>query len=204
VAVMRAPLHKPAGFSLVELLVCMAIILVAYVTVFSAGSEQGQARRKAACAANLEQMQIALSVYAAEHEKAFPVTPGATSSEVPLSELVPRYTSDTSIFVCPGSNTATLPGAQPFANRRISYAYYMGVTRDADASVPLVSDAQVNTNAKRRGEPLFSLDGKGPGHNHRKYGGSVLFADGHVETWGPLTARDLPLTTGAVLLNPKP
>ena len=196
--------RKFGGFSLIELLVVITIIAVAYVVMFGAGSEEGQARRKAACAENLQRMQIALSVYAAEHNGAYPQTAGATTSEAPLSELVPRYTTDTSIFTCPGSKTAELPGAQPFADRRISYAYYMGLTRDAGADLPLVSDAQVNTNPKRRGEAVFSSDGKGPGNNHRKYGGSILFADGHVETWGSVAARDLPVITGAVLLNPKP
>ncbi len=201
---MRRPVQSVAGFSLVELLVVMAIILIAYATFLGAGSEQGQARRKAACAANLQQMHIALSVYAAEHDGAFPVTPRATTSEAPLSELVPRYTSDTSIFVCPGSKTPALPGAEPFAERRISYAYYMGLTRDSGAGAPLVSDAQVNTKAKQRGDAVFSSDGKRPGDNHRKYGGSILFADGHAETWGTVAARDLPVLSGAVLLNPKP
>lgn len=201
---MRASLQQASGFSLVELLVCMAIALVGYVMMFGGGSEQGQARHKTACAANLEQMQIALSVYATEHNGAYPIMPAATSSEAPLSELVPRYTSDTSIFICPGTNAKALPGAQSFANRRISYAYYMGVKRNAGADVPLVSDAQVNTNSRRRGDLVFSSDGKGPGANHRKYGGSILFADGHVETWGPSAVRDLPVPSGAVLLNPKP
>jgi prepilin-type N-terminal cleavage/methylation domain-containing protein/prepilin-type processing-associated H-X9-DG protein len=201
---MRPRFQETDGFSLVELLVCVAISLIGYVLLFGGGSEQGQARRKAACTANLEQMQIALSVYATEHDGAYPVTPAATSSEAPLSELVPRYTSDTSIFVCPGTNPKALPGAQSFANRRISYAYYMGVKRNAGADVPLVSDAQVNTNSKRRGDPVFSSDGKGAGANHRKFGGSILFADGHVETWGASAARELPVPAGAVLLNPKP
>src|SRR4051794_9976305 len=94
------------GFSLVELLVSMAIITIAYVTMFGAGSKHGQTRLKTACAANLSQMYMALSLYGAEHNDNFPALPGATSSEAPLSELVPHYTTDTSIFICPGSRTS--------------------------------------------------------------------------------------------------
>jgi prepilin-type processing-associated H-X9-DG protein/prepilin-type N-terminal cleavage/methylation domain-containing protein len=192
-----------AGFSLIELVISITIITIAYVMMFGAGSKYGQTRSKAACSANLAQMYMALSLYAAEHNGAFPTQAGATSSEAPLSELVPRYTTDTSIFICPGSRTSALPGAQPFADRRISYAYYMGLTRTSGPDIALASDAQADLQAKRKGEALFSTTGSGPGCNHRGYGGNVLFVDGHVETGDALAPRDLPIPTGAVLLNPK-
>jgi len=146
---------------------------------------------------------MALSLYAAEHNGAFPLQSGATSSEGPLSQLVPRYTSDTSLFICPGSKHKALPGAQPFADRRISYAYYMGLTRNAGPETPLLSDAQVHLQPKRQGDALVSASGAAPGNNHRRFGGNVLFVDGHVETSGAVATRDLPVANGAVLLNPK-
>jgi prepilin-type processing-associated H-X9-DG protein len=195
--------HKLGAFSLIELVVTVAIIMVLYFIMLGPGSKVGQARSKAACAANLAQMQVTLSLFAAEHNGPFPIVAGATSSEAPLSELVPHYTTDTSIFICPGSKNSSLPGAQPFADRRISYAYYMGVTREAPAETPLVSDAQIDTHPKRQGDALFSANGNAPGNNHRAYGGSILFVDGHVETGGAIATRDLAIPTGVVLLNPK-
>jgi prepilin-type processing-associated H-X9-DG protein len=185
------------------MLISTVIVSIAFVMAFGAGSKFGQTRRKAACAANLGQLHMALSVYAAEHNGAFPVLPGAVSSEAPLSELVPRYTTDTALFICPGSKHKMLPGAQPFADRRVSYAYYMGLTRDALPQAPLVSDAQVDTHTKQKGEALFSATGKAPGHNHRRYGGNVLFVDGHVETGDAVALSSLEIPRGAVLLNPK-
>ena len=132
------------------------MVMILYTVSFGAGSKFGQTRRKATCAVNLRQMQMALSLYATEHNGAYPVQAGATSSEAPLSELVPRYTSDTSLFICPGSKHRSLPGAQPFADRHISYAYYMGLKQDADQATPLISDAQINSHAKHIGDPLFS------------------------------------------------
>ena len=178
--------------------------MVMYFMMFGPGSKYGQARRKTACAANLAQMQMALSLFAAEHDGTFPVVLGASSSEAPLSELVPKYTTDTNIFVCPGSSTARLPAAQPFANRRISYAYYMGLKANDSPDAPLVSDAQVNVHPKRKGDAAFSTTGSAPGNNHRRYGGNVLFLDGHVETNDALATRDLVIPIGVVLLNPKP
>jgi prepilin-type processing-associated H-X9-DG protein len=185
------------------MLISTTMIMILYVMWFGAGSKFGQTRRKAACATNLRQMQMALSLYATEHNGAYPVQAGTTSSEAPLSELVPRYTSDTSLFICPGSKHKALPGAQSFAERHISYAYYMGLTQNAPAGTPLISDAQVDLHAKRQGEALFSASGKAPGNNHRRFGGNVLFVDGHVETSDGAATRDLPIAIGAVLLNPK-
>ena len=145
-----------------------------------------------------------LSLFAAEHNGTFPLVSGAASSEAPLSELVPKYTTDTNIFICPGSNASTLPGAQPFANRRISYAYYMGLKRDDSPDAPLVSDAQVDAHAKRQGDATFSANGNAPGNNHRRYGGNILFLDGHVETIDTTAPRDLVIPNEVVLLNPKP
>ena len=179
------------------------MIMIFYVVAFGAGSKFGQTRRKSSCATNLRQMQMALSLYATEHNGAYPVRAGATSSEAPLSELVPRYTSDTSLFICPGSKHRSLPGAQPFADRHISYAYYMGLKQDAAPGTPLISDAQVDLHAKRPGDALFSASGSAPGNNHRRFGGNVLFVDGHVETSDAVATRDLPIPPGAVLLNPK-
>lgn len=193
-----------AAFSLVELLVSVTVIGIAYVIMFGPGSQFTQTRRKAACAANLAQMHMALSLYAAEHNDAFPVQIGATTSAPPLSELVPSYTTDTSIFICPGTGRSALPAAQPFSDRRISYAYYMGLTRAVSGDLPLVSDEQCNIRAKRPGDPLFSANGSGPGDNHRSYGGNVLFVDGHVETDEAVANRELPIPAGAVLLNPGP
>ncbi|HMG04719.1 MAG TPA: type II secretion system protein [Chthoniobacterales bacterium] len=197
-------LHTTRGFSLIELLFSVAIIMVLYLIMLGPGSKYGQARRKAVCAVNLAQMHMSLSLFAAEHDGAYPIVPGATSSEAPLSELVPKYTTDTNIFICPGSKDAALPGAQPFAERRISYAYYMGLRRDSPPDAPLVSDEQCDVHAKRKGDAVFSNSGKGPGNNHRGYGGNVLFVDGHVETGDAIAAHDLAIPAGVVLLNPKP
>jgi prepilin-type N-terminal cleavage/methylation domain-containing protein/prepilin-type processing-associated H-X9-DG protein len=193
-----------AGFSYIELLVVMAIIGIAYTIMFGAGSQNYQESRKAVCARNLQQLHSVLTVYAADHDGAFPALAGAKTSEAPLSLLFPKYCTDTDLFICPGTSDRPLPGAQPFANRKISYAYYMGLAAAASAEQPLLSDAQIDCEPKREGARLFSDTGKKPGANHREFGGSVLFCDGHVEDTPALAARDLRCPAGVILLNPKP
>ena len=189
---------------MIELLISTALVATAYVVVLGPGSALGQKSRKAKCVQQLEQMHQALSLYAAEHDGAFPSVPGATTAEAPLSLLVPLYTSDTSVFICPGTGRGALPAGQPFADRKISYAYSSGLRREAAPGAILVADALTDTLGKREGEALFSTQGSGPGSNHRRYGGNVLFVDGHVETFPATAPRELRPPAGAALLNPKP
>jgi prepilin-type processing-associated H-X9-DG protein len=144
-----------------------------------------------------------LQIYASDHDGWFPRATNAQTSEAPLSQLVPRYTSVTEPFICPGSKDERLPEGEPFERRKISYAYYMG-RRATDTNEVLMSDAQVNTEPKIQGQPVFSSNGQKPGNNHHQYGGNLLFTDGHVTMSGAKAPFSIVLTQGVVLLNPKP
>ena len=192
------------GFSLIELLIVMVLIIAMYTLYFSGGSRGYQTRQIAVCGGKLQTMFVALKTYALDNDGKFPVLAGAQTSEPVLSRLIPRATTGTGCFVCPGSEDKPLPEARPFADRKISYAYYMGRAPDDGADRALVSDRQVNTNAKSAGQPLFSADGKAPGNNHNKFGGNVMFCEGSVRSSPARAAFDLTNGPGVILLNPKP
>jgi prepilin-type processing-associated H-X9-DG protein/prepilin-type N-terminal cleavage/methylation domain-containing protein len=190
---------RSRAFSLIELLIVLALVTCGYAFMFGPHTAWSQGRAKVQCAEHLRQMHAALTLFAAEHDGAFPFPGEAKSSEPAFSQLVPLYTTDTAIFICPGSGDSALPGAESFAGRRCSYAYVAGLKSAAPADQPLASDAQISTAAKAAGAPLFAAKG-----NHRGFGGNVLFADGHVETQdGPAAVHDFPLPPGAHLLNPR-
>ena len=192
------------GFSLLELLIVMVLIIVMFTLYFGGGSRSFQSRQIANCAKNLDTMFVALKTYSVDNDGKFPVLAGASHSEPVLSLLVPRSTTGTACFICPGSKDKALPDAKPFAERKISYAYYMGFTSAEGADRALVSDRQVNTNAKTAGQLLFSIDGKGPGNNHDKFGGNVMFCDGSVRSSPAIAAFDLTNAPNVTLLNPAP
>jgi len=192
-----------AGFSLIELVVVLALMIILTTMMWGFGSESRQHAAQRDCRQNLEKIYVALQIYANGFSGRLPADTNALTSEAPLSLLVPHYTVDTSIFICPGGKDSPLPSGVSFAGRKISYAYYMG-QRLGDAQQPLMSDQQINTLPKKTGDPVFSTSGKAPGNNHSKYGGNFLFGDGHVELSPPQLAFSLVTTQGVVLLNPKP
>lgn len=190
-----------AGFSLIELLVAAAIILILTTLYFGPNNANRQQALKRACQKNLEKVYVSMEIYANEHGGKFPEAPAARTSGEVLDLLVPKYTSDTSPFVCPGSKDPELPAGESIRSRTISYAYYMGRYLTNGQQV-LMSDRQVDTGPKAAGQALFSTTGKGPGSNHRKFGGNLLFDDGHCEMSPALAPFDLALTNGERLLNP--
>jgi len=195
------PQTRRHGFSLIELLIVVALILILAVLYYGGSSRSIQSRHKAACQKNLVTLHLALQFYANDTEGAFPTVANAKTSEEPLSLLVPKYTATTEPFICPGSKDPRLPEGQSFKGQRISYAYYMG-WRATNSSEVIASDRQVNRSPKTAGQPLFSIDGKGPGSNHRQYGGNLLFVDGHAEMVPNVTPRDLAPPPSVTLLNP--
>lgn len=197
------PPRATAGLSLLELLIVAALIVILSLMMYGFGSASHQRTQKQLCGDNLQKVFLALQIYGNDFGR-FPQATHAQTSEAPLDLLVPRYTADTAIFVCPGGRDAAIPSGVSLLKHRISYAYYMGRDTNAASRDVLMSDRQVNALAKAVGDPVFSQNGKGPGNNHHRYGGNFLFCDGSVESSEPTAAFSLALSNGIVLLNPKP
>jgi prepilin-type N-terminal cleavage/methylation domain-containing protein/prepilin-type processing-associated H-X9-DG protein len=198
---------KAAGFSLIELLITVALIAILSAMMYGFASGKHQRTQKQLCADNLQKIYLALQIYANDFKGSLPLDTNAQTSEEPLNTLVPKYTSDTSIFICPGGRDSEIPSGEPLTRHKISYAYYMGLRLDSapEASpVVLMSDRQVNTDPKRAGEFVFSPDGKPPGNNHHKFGGNFLFSDGSVQPGDSQLTFSLAIPPGVVLLNPRP
>lgn len=201
----RTPHSSEPAFSLVELLCVVAILLILYSLYFSAGSKPYQRRQQEACGKNLQFIHQALQSYSLDHQDRFPWITNATSSEAPLSLLVPSATTRTEIFLCPGTDQSPLPAAQPFDRKRISYAYLMGLDKTAPSDQWIAADALVDLRPKSTGDIAFSTEAKQhPGNNHKGYGGMVLFVDGRAERTPAKLAFALAHPSNAIPLNPRP
>jgi prepilin-type N-terminal cleavage/methylation domain-containing protein/prepilin-type processing-associated H-X9-DG protein len=193
---------RASAFSLIELLAVAAILLILTTLYWGGTNKTSKAQQKqAACADNLAKLFIGMQIYANDNHGKFPTVASPRNPAEPLSLLVPKYTADTSMFICAGSGDAPPSSSQSLTNAKISYAYYMGQT-GTDGSTPLITDAQVNTGPKQKGQPLFSSTGKPPGNNHQNLGGNIMFCDGHVDQSAPTSAFSLVTTQGVLLLNP--
>jgi prepilin-type processing-associated H-X9-DG protein len=200
------PLHcrssGSAAFSLIELLVILAVLLILTTLYWNHGPSKRDLELTS-CRQNLEKIYLAMQIYANDNKEKFPVSTNALTSEDALAALVPHYTSDTAIFICPATGEGSLPTGKTFREWKISYAYYMG-RHSTDVDKALLSDQQVDTFSKSIGATVFSLTGKAPGNNHGKGGGNFLMCDGGVISSGGSAPISLVMTPPVVLLNPKP
>ncbi|HEX3624242.1 MAG TPA: type II secretion system protein [Verrucomicrobiae bacterium] len=191
------------AFSLIELLVVFALIAFAYALLSSNLSPEHRESQTERCSDNLQKIFLASQIYANDFGK-FPLNTNARTSEQVLTELVPRYTADRSIFICPWGRDREISSDATLADCRISYAYYMGRGSNAEPGDFLLSDRQVNNLSKYAGDIVFSTNGSLPANNHGRYGGNVLFCDDSVQKIPPRTPFSLAFSNGIVLLNPKP
>ncbi|PWU20210.1 MAG: hypothetical protein C5B50_04490 [Verrucomicrobia bacterium] len=194
--------RPPAAFSLIELLLVVVIILVLTTLYWHSGSANRQQALKAGCQSNLQKLYLALQIYSNEQAGKFPATNGARTAEEPLDLLIPKYTADTSFFICPASADSPPPSGDSLTKHKISYAYFMGWSAK-DAQQILMSDKQVDTSPKTVGQAIFSTSGSPPGNNHDKSGGNLLFCDGHTDPCPALAPFAIPVPPAIQLLNPK-
>jgi prepilin-type N-terminal cleavage/methylation domain-containing protein/prepilin-type processing-associated H-X9-DG protein len=202
-----APRRGHAGFSLIELMITLVLVLIMAYLMYGFASGKHQRTQQQLCADNLQKIYLALQIYANDFHGGLPAKNQATTSEPVLDLLVPKYSVDTAIFICPGGRDAQIPAGEPLANHKISYAYYMNHHLSAAENITpfaLVSDRQVDNEPKHAGEIVFSPDGKSPGNNHHRFGGNFLFSDGHVQKSGPQLTFSLAYPPDILLLNPKP
>ncbi len=193
---------RRGAFSLLELLVVLALMLVVLFMSREGFMRDRARQRMKQCARNLAGQYVALQMYANDHEGWFPILTNASSPSEPLSRLIPKYTTQTEFWICPASGDRPLKPAQPFADRRISYAYYMGWRRDDPATSVLASDEQVDRQPKLAQQVIFSPDGERPGNNHGAGGGNFLRTDGSVAHSPSQAAGVFPLPAHVTLLNP--
>lgn len=191
------------AFSLIELLLVVLIIMVLTILTTSRLTSTNRDKIKAQCQGNLQKIFLSSTIYATDNKGNYPYIKTAETSEEPLSLLIPRCTTLTEMFICPGSGDRALPEGESFARRRISYAYYMGRTNKEGPDEVILTDRQVDTTSKRMGQQIFSNNGQKPGANHTKYGGCYITLGGESGGTRPMADRDFLFGTNVTLLNPR-
>ena len=151
------PLLRRRGFTLMELTVTITIICVLAAILFPVFARAREKARQARCQTNLQQICLALGMYARDHAGHFP------PNNDDLSPLLGRYLPMAEILECPSASpkpgeTETDPSGHPVPP--FSYYYRGGYCDDDDPGTLLVCDSNLSR------------------HNE---GANALLADGHTK-----------------------
>ncbi|MBM3498705.1 MAG: type II secretion system protein [Armatimonadetes bacterium] len=170
----------PRGFTLLEVTVSVTIICILAAILFPVFARAREKARQTRCLTNLQQIGLALSMYARDHAGHFPPT------NDDLTPLLGRYLPDAEVLRCPSRHDesrrrASEPGtAQQWKTPTVDYFYRAGFCDDDDPNTLLVCDSEVQR------------------HND---GGNTLWTDGHGK-WLSSPAYTAPPGSGVDLWEP--
>ena len=122
--------HKH-GFTLIEILVVIAIIAILAAMLLPALSQARERARRAACMSNLKQIGLAIFMYAVDYDDSVPdhrtINPLPDRNEWPY-RLYPHYLSSPHVFFCPSGKERyynnTNPSCWPQGAQKVSYEYF--------------------------------------------------------------------------------
>lgn len=131
------------GFTFVELVVCLCLILIVTAMLMPGFIRARGRARGASCSSNLAQIGSALLLYAQDHDGRFP------ADELTWSAEIQPYAKNTSIVGCPSepdgtrkkfatSRKVTLPGGTEALPS--SYQYRAGLANDDPSTTAIAGD----------------------------------------------------------------
>jgi len=105
---MRQGCRDRRGFTLIDLLVVIAIIAILAAILFPVFAQAREKARQTSCLSNLKQLSSAMLMYAGDYDERFPPVVGRDSRQRNLylmswMHLLEPYTKNRGIFVCPSS-----------------------------------------------------------------------------------------------------
>ena len=198
---------RQRGFTLVELLVVIAVIAVLSAILFPVLAKAREKARQTRCLSNLKQIGLALGMYATDYDEMYPALWTGYTRTVYAHLLMP-YMKSTQMWTCPAEPTQSWSGglnSLGAADRCMGYGYnvsgtthphvgagrgtdgYQGVS-ETDIQLPaehiMVGDSRLipaSTAAFIIADMLMVYPAAyNPDFRHHG-GANLLFADGHTK-----------------------
>ncbi len=145
--------QKPgrAGFTLVELLVVIAVVALLAALLFPAFARARESSRRAACQNNLRQLALAIHQYAQDSDGRYPVGLGVTTTGTPVfwhQQLKP-YLQDADVLRCPSRTIPSVGACDYDLNAAaLNYSVVPKVNSGKpDAALPNSATTWMNTDA---------------------------------------------------------
>lgn len=163
-------LMRRAAFTLAELLVVLAIVVVLTAISLPVYARVTQASRAAACTSNLRQLGAALGLYLGEHNMVMPtllaLRANKTDPGAVIDNTLNAYATNPKVFVCPADTKGDAAGSGT------SYFWNSLINGQSLASLRLLNLRSTNSQ-------IPVLCDKDPFHPYEPNKVNVLYADGH-------------------------
>jgi prepilin-type N-terminal cleavage/methylation domain-containing protein/prepilin-type processing-associated H-X9-DG protein len=140
------------GFTLVELIVVVAIIAVLTAIAFPVTSRIAQTGKATACLSNLQQLGAALGLYLGEHNQTMPTLAAgrvSTTQNVPsIDNTLNTYVRDLRVFACPADSkgiyaaTGTSYYWNSVLNGQSTTHLQFFLSKGLNSEIPVLSDKE--------------------------------------------------------------
>jgi prepilin-type N-terminal cleavage/methylation domain-containing protein len=178
------------AFTLIEMLVVIAIISILAGMLLPALMRAREEARQANCKSNLKQIGLGIQTYMGAYQGSFPYASSANQSDS-LALLYPTYISASKIFQCPSTRhnpKITVTGTAPNVVKAFGATQADGwCSYGYDKTTP-ANEGTVDRPVAADMDGSSVLNEKSPTANH-KGGQVVLYYDGHV-SWTNLNTWD--------------
>jgi len=178
-----------SGFTLVELMIVIAIIAMLAAILFPAFSEAREASRRTSCSSNLKQIGIAFNMYCQDNDG---LVPNRTTNSSTLVTTMANYTKNSRLFVCPSqtlscSSTGVYGPVDINGTNFESYGYNANIAAATGLSILQIDTARTELmseipGAVDRGYPFNGIGDPRFNPDPRHFSGlNLVFIDGHVK-----------------------